>query len=85
MIYQFYIIEIKRLANGEYEHNVQWAYDTDINLARRKAESIAHGLLKDAALSETLLHSVTVLTDEGHQVLNKVYHNIDSEEDEEEE
>ena len=76
MVYQFYIIEIKRLVNGDYEHNVQWAYDTDKDLAQRKAEAIAHGLLAVAALSETQLHSVTVLTDEGFTVMNKVYHNV---------
>ena len=76
MIYQFYVIEIKRDANGEYEHNIRWAWDADRDLAQRKAEAIAHGMLAEAAMSETISHSVTVLTDQGFTVMNKCYQNI---------
>lgn len=75
-MYQFYIIEIKKNTNGEYEHNVYWAWDADQDLAQRKAESKAFELLTAAALSETLTHSVTVLSDEGFKVMNKAYHNV---------
>lgn len=50
-MYQFYVIEIKKYPNGEYEHNVDWAYDTNQDLAQRKAESKAYDILKAAALS----------------------------------
>lgn len=75
-MYQFYIIEIKKYPNGEYEHNVDWAYDANPDLAQRKAESKAYDLLKAAALSETTTHSVAVMSDEGFTVLNKCYHNV---------
>lgn len=76
MLHQFYIIEIKQYPNGEYEHNVQWAYDEDQDTAQRKAEAKAYELLQAAALSETATHSVTVLSDEGFRVMGKCYHNI---------
>ena len=75
-MYQFYIIEIRKNVNGEYEHNVRWAFDANLDLARRKAEAIAYELLMVAALSETITHSVTVLSDEGFVVFNKCYHNV---------
>lgn len=76
MLYQFYIIEIKQYPNGEYEHQLYWEYDTDRDLARRKAESKAYDLLKSAALSQTVTHSVTVLSDDGLSCLGKCYHNL---------
>lgn len=82
MVYQYYIVEIKRLTNGEYEHNVQWAWDADKDLARRKAESKAFELLAVAAVSETILHSVTVLSDDGGLVMNRCYNNVQPQEGE---
>lgn len=76
MLHQFYIVEIKQYPNGEYEHTINWEYDEDNDLARRKAESTAYDILSEAALSPTVTHSVTVLSDEGFVVLNKCYHNI---------
>lgn len=77
-MYQYYIIEIKK-TNGEYEHNVLWAFDADQDTARRKAESKAHELLAVAALSETTIHSVTVLSDQGFTLMNKCYQNVTEE------
>lgn len=77
-MYQFYVIEIKKNAAGEYEHNVFWAYDENLDLAQRKAEAKAYELLQVAALSETQTHSVTVLSDEGFEVFNKCYHNVNA-------
>ena len=75
-MFQFYIVEIKKSPSGEYEHNVDWAFDENQDLAQRKAESKAYGRLEDAALSETSTHSVTVLSEEGFKVLDKCYHNV---------
>ena len=74
-MYQYYIIEIRKYPNGEYEHYVYWAYDEDPDVARRKAESKAYELLKDAALSQTSIHSVTVLSDDGFSIMSKNYRN----------
>lgn len=76
MLHQFYVIEIKQYPNGEYEHNLYWEYDEDQDLARRKAESKAYDLLRTAALSNTITHSVTVLSDDGFRGLGNCYHNV---------
>lgn len=55
---------------------MEWTYDVNPDLAQRKAESKAYDMLKAAALSETITHSVTVMSDEGFTVLNKCYHNV---------
>ncbi len=41
-MYQYYIIEIQRYANGEYGHIVHWAFDQDPDKARLKAEAKYH-------------------------------------------
>lgn len=74
-MYQYYIIEIKKTA-GEYEHTIDWAWDENQDLARRKAESKAYKLLETAALSQTSIHSVTVISDQGFVVMSKCYQNI---------
>ena len=45
MLFQNYIAEIKRYHNGEFEHNVFWAWDEDEDKARLKAESKYHEIL----------------------------------------
>ena len=47
---QYYIVEIK-MVNGEFEHQVHWAYDADATTARLKAESKYHEVLAAAAVS----------------------------------
>lgn len=74
-MYQYYIIEIKKFSNGEYEHNVFWQYDDNERIAQRKAESKAFELLANAALSQTVVHSVTVLSDDGFTVFTRNYRN----------
>lgn len=75
-MFQDYVIEIVKNAEGQYSHNVYWTFDETADKARRKAESKAYELLALAALSETMVHSVTVLSDEGFNVMNKCYKNI---------
>ena len=74
-MFQYYIIEILKNENG-YGHNVSWAFDADRDLARRKAEARAYELLAEAAVDETYLHSVTVLADDGFEVMSKCYRNV---------
>ena len=70
---QFYIIEIQKYANGEFGHIVHFAYDEDATKARLKAESKYHQVLAAAAVSELPQHSATLLTSDGHSIMNQVY------------
>ena len=71
---QYYIIEIKKMATGEFEHQVHWAFDADATQARLKAESKYHQVLAAAAVSEYEQHSATLLTSDGRAVMNQCYH-----------
>ena len=70
---QFYIIEIQKYVNGEFGHIVHFAYDEDATKARLKAESKYHQVLAAAAVSELPQHSATLLTSDGHSIMNQVY------------
>ena len=65
MIYQYYVVEVKRLPNGEFEHNVFWLYDTDDEKARLKGESKYHEILSAAALSDNIEHSAILFSSKG--------------------
>lgn len=80
---QFYIIEIKQLLNGEYEHAVHYAWDEDANKARLKAESKYHEVLATGAVSETLKHSAIIISDEAFPVMNQCYYHEQEETPEE--
>ena len=70
---QFYIIEIKQLENGEYEHLVHYAFDSDPVKARFKAESKYHEIFSVGAVSETIKHSAIIISDEAFPVMNQCY------------
>lgn len=70
---QYYIIEIQQYANGEYGHQVHFAFDADASKARLKAESKYHEVLAAAAVSELQSHSATLLTADGRVVMNQCY------------
>ena len=70
---QYYIIEIQQYANGEYGHQVHFAYDTDAVKARLKAESKYHEVLAAAAVSELQSHSATLLMSDGRVIMNQCY------------
>lgn len=71
---QYYIIEIKKMDTGEFEHQVHWAFDADATMARLKAESKYHEVLASAAVSEFSQHSATLLTSDGRLIMNQCYH-----------
>ena len=75
-MYQYYILEIVKAPEIDYSHNVFWTFDADKDLARRKAEAKAYELLQVAAVDQNYLHSVTVLADDGFQIMSKVYRNV---------
>lgn len=74
MVYQYYVVEIKRLPNGELEHNVTWHWDADQDKARLKGESKWHEVMSAAAVSETLTHGAIMFSSEGFPCLNGCYH-----------
>ena len=73
MMYQNYVVEIKKTASGEYEHNVFWLYDEDPDKAMLKAESKYHEVLSAAAVSTMAEHSAILFTSEGFPKANKCY------------
>lgn len=72
-MYQYYIIEIQQTHAGEYAHLIHWAYDADRDIARQKAESTYHQILTAAAISDTAMHSATLISDEGVPLRNECY------------
>lgn len=73
MLFQNYIAEIKRYHNGEFEHNVFWAWDEDEDKARLKAESKYHEILAVAAVSDTAEHSAILFTSKGLPLMYQNY------------
>lgn len=73
---QFYIIEIKEINPGEFEHNVYYAWDEDETTARLKAESTYHSLLSAAAVSENYRHSAVIIDSRCFPKLNYSYEHL---------
>jgi len=73
-MFQYYIMEIQKYADGSYGHIVHVAYDEDATLARNKAESKYHEVLAAAAVSQLPSHSATILSTDGRQVANQCYY-----------
>lgn len=72
-MFQYYIIEIQKYHDGSYAHLVHYAYDEDENLARLKAESKYHEVLTAAAISDTAMHSATLISADGKPRRNECY------------
>ena len=64
MLTQIYITEIKKLHNGEFEHQNYWVWDEDADKARQKAEAKFHEVLATAATSDTASHAAIMFTSE---------------------
>ena len=73
MKYNYYIFIVRQLSNGDYEHDVQWVWDTDPETARLKGEAKWHENCAEAALSSFVQHSVTLLTSDGRSIAQKSY------------
>ena len=77
---QYYIIEIKQLTNGEYEHNVYYAWDEDRETAYMKAQQKYHEILSTAAVSDTMKHSAIIIDSSAAMVENRSFVHIVPEE-----
>ena len=70
-MYQNYVVEVKKNAQGEFEHQVYWLYDEDADKAMLKAKSKYFALLSEACLSNMAEHAVILFTSEGFPMLNE--------------
>ena len=70
---QYYIIEIRELTPGEFEHQVYYAWDEDPKMAQLKAESKYHEILSAAAVSENYHHSAVIIDSRCFPKLNYSY------------
>lgn len=70
---QLYIVEVKKNANQEFEHNVFWVYDEDPDKARLKGESKYYEVLSAAAISDVAEHSAILFTSEGFPLMHQCY------------
>ena len=70
---QFYIIEIREVNPGEYEHYVYYAWDEDPVKAQLKAESKYHEILASAAVSECYHHSAIIIDSRCYPKMNYSY------------
>lgn len=72
-MYQNYVVEVKKTASGDFEHNVYWLYDEDADTAMLKAESKYHEILSAAAVSTMAEHSAILFTSEGFPKMHQCY------------
>lgn len=70
---QYYIVEIKQLTTGEYEHNVYYAWDEDRETAYMKAQNKYHDILSTAAVSNTMKHSAIIIDDSAAMVESRSF------------
>lgn len=78
-MFQFYINEVRKYPNGEYEHEVHFAYDEDGTIAQLKAESKYHEVMANAAASvadgRTSMYSAILFSAEGFPLMHGCYKN----------
>ena len=72
-MYQFYVVEIKKNAQGEFEHEVFWLYDENATKAQQKGESKYHEIMSRAAISNYAEHSAILFSSEGFPLMNYCY------------
>lgn len=72
-MYQYYVFEIQKYANGEFGHIVHWAADADADKARLKAEAKYHEVLAAAAVSEIPQHAAALLASDGAEIMRQCY------------
>lgn len=72
-MYQYYVFEIQKYANGEFGHIVHWAADENADRARCKAEAKYHEVLAAAAVSELPQHCAVLLAADGTELMRQCY------------
>ena len=79
-MFQYYVVEVIKNKNGEFEHNVYWLYDEDDTKARLKGESKYHEILANAAVSENPEHSAILFSSKGLPLMFQCYEHEEDEE-----
>lgn len=72
-MYQYYVVEIQKNAQGEYGHLIHYAYDEDQDKARLKGESKYHEVLSAAATSDMPEHGAILISSDCVPIENKCY------------
>lgn len=72
-MYQYYVIEIQKYANGEYGDLKHYVYDEDQDKARLKGESKYYEVLAAAAISELPEHSAILMSSTCEPIYHKCY------------
>ena len=72
-MYQYYIFIATKTQDGEYAHDVKWAWDADRTAAIAKAESLYYSCLSTAAVSTYAMHSVTLISDKGEYMMSRCF------------
>lgn len=65
---QFWIIEVKQLPSGEYEHTVRWAFDADADTALVKAKAVFHGIFSAEDELNLRQHTAVIIDAEGNEI-----------------
>lgn len=73
-MYQYYVMEIQKYANGEYGNLTHFAYDEDVDTARLKGEAKYHEVLASAAVSALPTHGAILMSSECQPILYQCYH-----------
>lgn len=68
-MYQYYVVEVIKTQNGEFEHNVFWLYDQNDNKARLKGQAKYHEILATAAVSNHKEHSAILFSSRSEPLL----------------
>ena len=72
-MYQYYVTELRKLQNGEFEHYNHFAWDEDQDTARLKGEAKYHEVLAAAAVSEYLEHGAILMASDCTPILYQCY------------
>ena len=72
-MYQFYVVEIQKYANGTFGHIVHWASDDNADKARNKADSKFYEVLSACAISNLPQHSAILFSADGFPIDHKCY------------
>ena len=73
-MYQFYVTEVKKTGNGEFEHEVYWSWDADPIKAQQKGESKYYEIMSNAAVSTYAEHAAILFSSQGTPLMNGCYH-----------
>ena len=72
-MYQFYVVEIQKYADGTFGQIVHWASDENPDIARNKADSKYYEVLSACAISNLPQHSAILFSSDGFPIDHKCY------------